>query len=145
MNLLIMELTRVSCQLLQVAEASEEKISLLENDVFVLRDKTSSCEADIQIKEETVESLQSNEVQIAQWLELVTGEAEAVNTMLDKSERSLNAKITNLQIYLDAALGNKELLIEQLKVASNVLTAKKSQLDVLAQEMDQGLKKLEVK
>jgi hypothetical protein len=145
MNLLIMELTRVSCQLLQVAEASEEKISLLENDVFVLRDKTSSREADIQIKEETVESLQSNEVQIAQWLELVTGEAEAVNTMLDKSERSLNAKITNLQIYLDAALGNKELLIEQLKEASNVLTAKKSQLDVLAQEMDQGLKKLEVK
>ena len=140
-----MELARVSRQLLQVAEASEEKISLLEYDVSVLRDKTMSLEADIKIKEETVESLRSNEVQIAQRLELVTDEVEAINTQRDESERSLNAKIADLQIYLDAALGNKELLIEQLKVASNVLTAKKSQLDVLAQEMDQGLKKLEVK
>ena len=139
-----MELARVSRQLLQVAEASEEKISLLENDVSVLRDKTMSLEADIKIKEETVESLRSNEVQIAQRLELVTDEVEAINTKRDESERSLNAKIADLQIYLDAALGDKELLIEQLKKASNILTAKESQLDVLAQERDQGLKQLEV-
>ena len=59
-----MELARVSCELLQVAEASEKKISLL-------RDKTMSLEADIKIKDKTVESLQSNEVQISQRLELI--------------------------------------------------------------------------
>jgi len=139
-----MELARVSRQLLQVAEASEEKISLLENDASVLQDKNMSLEADIKMKEETVESLRSNVVQIAQRLELVTDEVEAVNTERDESERTLNAKIADLQIYLDAASGDKDLLIEQLDEASSVLKAKESQLDILAQERDQGLKQLEV-
>ena len=132
-----MELARVSRQLLQVAEASEEKILLLQ-------DKPMSLEADIKIKDEAVESLRSNEVKISQQLELITNAVEAVKTELVESERSLNAKITDLQIDLDAALGDKDLLTEQLKEASSVLTAKESKLDVLAQERDQGLKQLEV-
>ncbi|KAL3816158.1 hypothetical protein ACHAXA_001645 [Cyclostephanos tholiformis] len=105
------KLAKVTRQLSQVTEASEEKIALVENYTSELLKKIACLEADAKTAYETIESLQKSEAQIAQQLE-----------QRNDLEETLNAKITELQADLDAALSNTVSLSDQLKAATHSIS-----------------------
>jgi chromosome segregation ATPase len=110
------KLVSVSQQLSRVTEATEDKISLLEKSISELRDKVTCMEADAKMADETVKILRENEVQIAQRLKLANDEGERAKIKLQESS---NAKITELQADLDAALRSTVSLTDQLKVSTH--------------------------